>query len=56
MPYSSTRMINYHEAKTFMRTASGPRHPIEGYADFSLGELGLLLHTIGTSIKEQGKA
>ena len=33
MSYSYTGVINYHEAKTFMKTASGTRYPIEGCGD-----------------------
>jgi len=52
MTYSSTGMIKYHEAKTFMRTACGARYPIEGYGDLPLtfrsseGGLGLLLRGV----------
>ena len=35
MPYSSTGRINYREAKTFMKTASGSKYPINGYEDLS---------------------
>ena len=50
--FSSTRMINNREAKTFMRTASGSRYPIEGYGDLPLtfrsseGDVGLLLRGV----------
>ena len=49
MSYSSIRMINYREAKTFMKTASGTKYSIEGYGDRPLtfgsgrGEVPLLL-------------
>ena len=49
MSYSSTGMINYREAKTFMKTASGTKYSIEGYRDLPLtfrsgrGEVPLLL-------------
>ena len=33
MSYSYTGVINYREAKTFMKTASGTRYPIEGCGD-----------------------
>ena len=52
MSYSSTGMINYREAKTFMKTASGTKYPIEGYGDLPLtfrsgrGEVPLLLRDI----------
>ena len=36
MSYLSTRLINYREAKTFMKTASGSKSPIESYADLPL--------------------
>ena len=36
MSYSSTRLINYREAKTFMKTARGTKSTIESYADLPL--------------------
>ena len=45
-------MINYREAESFMRTASGTRYPIEGYGDLLLtfrssrGEVPLLLRDV----------
>ena len=36
MTCSSTGIINYREANTFMRTASSKRYPIEGYGDLPL--------------------
>ena len=52
MSYSSTGMISYREAKTFMKTASGTEYPIEGYGDLPLtfcsgrGEVALLLRDV----------
>ena len=36
MSHLSTGMINYREANSTMRTASGKRYPIEGYGDLPL--------------------
>ena len=50
--YSSAGMTNYRKAKTFMKTASGTKCPIEGYGDLPLtfrsgrGEVPLLLRGV----------
>ena len=49
MSFSYTGVIHYREAKTFTKTASACKYPIEGYRDLSLtfrsgrGEVVLLL-------------
>ena len=56
MSYSSTGMINYPEAETFMKTASGTKYPIEGYGDLPLtfrsgrGQVPLLLRDVAYAV------